>query len=371
MGFYLLKTSSDNPHFHGLVAQLNAHFSPLNGEKDDFYAQYNNLDTLKHVVLAYQNGKPVGCGAVKAFSDAEMEVKRMFVVPELRGQGIASRILTHLENWAIELGYSATVLETLKSETKVVAMYAKNGYEVMPNYGQYEGIETSICMRKTVGLNSSLSNRIFFANNPYPKGHLIKNFVWSGRLDPERGLIFDFHLETEEYYAEDSTQNDEESESDWTAKSVWSNYHACTMSSTNWGASGILVGTKEQKFDFAQILSQPLVANTLPMRELWEDEELVFNLYLLGHDSCAGHKITFLKQYNSHTFDIVWMGKIALTYAGDYEFKYDFKANIKQITFAGIALSEELNLEDNKILLGQCVKNIETFTFEAGKFQLI
>jgi putative acetyltransferase len=82
-----------------------------------------------------------------------MEVKRMFVSPELRGQGIASSILNHLENWAVELGYSETVLETLKTETKVVAMYAKNGYGVIPNYGQYEGIESSICMRKIVKLN--------------------------------------------------------------------------------------------------------------------------------------------------------------------------------------------------------------------------
>jgi putative acetyltransferase len=149
MSYYLLKTSSDNPHFHGLVAQLNAHYSPLNGEKDDFYRQFNTLDALKHVVLAYQDGKPVGCGAIRAFSDSAMEVKRMFVVPELRRHGMASSILNHLENWAKELGYSETVLETLKTETKVVAMYAKNGYEVIPNFGQYEGIDSSICMKKS------------------------------------------------------------------------------------------------------------------------------------------------------------------------------------------------------------------------------
>ena len=149
MSHYLLKTSSDNPHFHLLVAQLNAHFSVLNGERDDFYAQFNNLDALKHVVLAYQDGKPIGCGAIKAFSDTAMEVKRMFVVPELRGQGIASSILNHLENWAVALGYSETVLETLKSGVTVVSMYAKNGYQVIPNYGQYKGVESSICMKKS------------------------------------------------------------------------------------------------------------------------------------------------------------------------------------------------------------------------------
>lgn len=150
MSHYLLKTSSDNPHFHGLVAQLDAHFSPLNGDKDDFYMQFNTIDALKHVILAYQDGKLIGCGAIKAFSDTAMEVKRMFVVPELRGQGIASSILNHLENWVVALGYSETVLETLKSGVKVVAMYTKNGYEVIPNYGQYKSIDTSICLQKRI-----------------------------------------------------------------------------------------------------------------------------------------------------------------------------------------------------------------------------
>ena len=148
MNYYLIKTNSANPHFHVLINQLNAHFSVLNGDKDAFYSQYNDVNVIKHVVLAYQNGKPIGCGAIKEFSDNAMEIKRMFVLPELRGHGIASSILRNLENSARQLGYAETVLETLKTEEKVVAMYAKNGYQIIANYGQYVGVESSVCMNK-------------------------------------------------------------------------------------------------------------------------------------------------------------------------------------------------------------------------------
>jgi putative acetyltransferase len=148
MGYYLIKTTSENRDFQKLVAQLNAHFAPLNGEKDAFYGQFNHIDGLKNVVLAYQNGQAVGCGAIREYSDNSMEIKRMYVVPACRGGGIASSILRFLERWAKELGYAETILETLKSEEKVVQLYAKNDYQITQNFGQYVGIETSVCMRK-------------------------------------------------------------------------------------------------------------------------------------------------------------------------------------------------------------------------------
>jgi putative acetyltransferase len=144
----LLKTNSNHQDFRLLVSFLDAHLSPLNGEDDAFYAQYNHLNVIKYVIVAYMDEKPVGCGAIKAYSDESMEIKRMYVLPEYRGRGIATQILIELETWSQELGYHSTVLETLKSQEIVVKVYAKNGYEVIPNYGQYEGMETSICMKK-------------------------------------------------------------------------------------------------------------------------------------------------------------------------------------------------------------------------------
>ena len=148
MNYYLVKTNAHNRDFQTLVAQLDAHFKDLNGEKDAFYAQYNQLDNIKNVVIAYQNGQAIGCGAIKEYAPNSMEIKRMYVLQEFRGQGIASSLLRNLENWAKQLGYAETVLETLNSEEKTVAVYLKNGYQIMANYGQYVGVETSVCMNK-------------------------------------------------------------------------------------------------------------------------------------------------------------------------------------------------------------------------------
>ena len=77
-----------------------------------------------------------------------MEVKRMYTLPEFRGQGYAAKILLELENWAKELGYKSCVLETGKRQPEAIQLYKKNGYRIIPNYGQYKGIKNSICFEK-------------------------------------------------------------------------------------------------------------------------------------------------------------------------------------------------------------------------------
>lgn len=156
--FLLKKTDSKNTDFQELVQKLNAHFVVLNGEMDSFFAQFNKIDAIKHVILAYENDTPVGCGAIRTYSDTQIEIKRMYVLPEKRGQSIAAQILTHLENWASELGYTETILETLKTEENVVRLYAKCGYQIIPNYGQYVDSEMSVCMRKFIGNCQIFSN---------------------------------------------------------------------------------------------------------------------------------------------------------------------------------------------------------------------
>jgi GNAT superfamily N-acetyltransferase len=85
---------------------------------------------------------------MKEFSPNIMEVKRMYTLPECRGKGIAAKILNELEKWATELSCKKCVLETGKKQPEAVALYKKNGYKLIPNYGQYAGIENSLCFEK-------------------------------------------------------------------------------------------------------------------------------------------------------------------------------------------------------------------------------
>jgi putative acetyltransferase len=142
------RTESSDPDFPLLVALLNFELRERYGELQVIYDQYNHISNLDTVVIAYANDIPAGCGCFKKFDDASVEIKRMFVKPAERKQGIASAILSELEIWAKEDGYTFTVLETANQQHESIALYQKQGYQVIPNYGQYIGMDASICMRK-------------------------------------------------------------------------------------------------------------------------------------------------------------------------------------------------------------------------------
>ena len=146
----LIRTDSENADFRKLVALLDQDLAVRDGEDHSFYAQFNQIDSIKEAVIAYQQRLPVACGAIKPFSSTAAEVKRMFVHPDYRKQGIAAQIVTELENWAIELGFTAAVLETGKKQPEAIALYQKIGYHITPNYGQYIGVENSVCMAKSL-----------------------------------------------------------------------------------------------------------------------------------------------------------------------------------------------------------------------------
>ncbi|MFC3561256.1 GNAT family N-acetyltransferase [Pedobacter jamesrossensis] len=114
----LIRSNSDNTDFKQLVVLLDEDLAVIDGNGHAFYAQFNKIDTIKEVIVAYQNNVPVACGAIKPFSKNAVEVKRMFVHPNYRKQGIAAEILNELETWAKALGFSECVLETGKSNQK-------------------------------------------------------------------------------------------------------------------------------------------------------------------------------------------------------------------------------------------------------------
>jgi GNAT superfamily N-acetyltransferase len=144
----VIRTDSENQDFIELIKYLDADLAKRDGNDHSFYAQFNKVDKIKYAIVAYKNGKPVGCGAIKEFTPNAMEIKRMYTSPGSRGTGIATKILTELEVWATELSYERCVLETGKRQPEAIRLYTKSGYQQIPNYGQYVGIENSICFEK-------------------------------------------------------------------------------------------------------------------------------------------------------------------------------------------------------------------------------
>ncbi|MBK7427146.1 MAG: GNAT family N-acetyltransferase [Saprospiraceae bacterium] len=141
-------TNSGNPDFIQLVKLLDKDLSIRDGDDHAFYDQFNKIDAIKYVIIAYEHQIPVGCGAIKAYDSQTMEVKRMYVDDSQRGKGIATLILSALEKWAESLGYNKCILETGIKQPEAIALYKKNGYSIIPNYGQYENVETSVCFEK-------------------------------------------------------------------------------------------------------------------------------------------------------------------------------------------------------------------------------
>ncbi len=144
------RTTSDNEDFKILVTLLDAYLKQLDGDDHPFYAQFNKIDKLRHVIVCYKDGIPIGCGAFKEYDKQKVEIKRMFVQPSYRGKKIGIKILTELELWAAEFHYPECILETGKKMDKAIRLYEKAGYTIINNYPPYENTENSVCMIKRI-----------------------------------------------------------------------------------------------------------------------------------------------------------------------------------------------------------------------------
>jgi len=98
--------------------------------------------------LAHWNGKAAGCGAYRQLDGQSAELKRIYVDPSYRNKGIASRILTFLEQEAARAGFSSLLLETGPMQTESIALYKKLGFYDIEPFGAYIDCPSSICMKK-------------------------------------------------------------------------------------------------------------------------------------------------------------------------------------------------------------------------------
>ena len=118
--------------------------------KREKYQKFNQLDEIREAILVYDNGKPVGGGAIRRYDDENFEMKRVFVHNEYQGQGIGSRLVSLLIEWAAQLGYRRMILETGELLAESCAVYRKLGFAVIPNYGPYADMPESLCMAKAI-----------------------------------------------------------------------------------------------------------------------------------------------------------------------------------------------------------------------------
>jgi GNAT superfamily N-acetyltransferase len=148
--YRIVRTNSSNPDFIDLVQHLDADLAIRDGDEHAFYHQFNAIDNLNYVIVIYENDIPLACGAFKEIEKETVEVKRMFTAPFSRRKGMGSMILKELESWDFEMNYNKCILETGKRQPEAIALYKKSGYDIIPNFGPYSGVENSVCFEKSL-----------------------------------------------------------------------------------------------------------------------------------------------------------------------------------------------------------------------------
>lgn len=141
--------SPDQPEVIALIAELDAYQDTLYPAE----ARYSlDLDSLKKsnvifVVARDGAGKAIGCGAV-VMADTTGELKRIYVRPERRGQGIARRVLVELETSSSRAGCDELMLETGPYSLEALAFYERLGYKRRGPFGEYPDHPLSVFMEK-------------------------------------------------------------------------------------------------------------------------------------------------------------------------------------------------------------------------------
>lgn len=144
------RVSSTNKYFIELIRKLDVELHNRYSSQQFTYDKHNLIDPINTAIIGCIDDRPVACGCFKIVDDRTVEIKRMYVVDDLRRKGLSKRVLQALENWSAELGYSTAILETGKGQPEAIGLYKKCGYEIIDNYGPYKNLDNSICMKKAI-----------------------------------------------------------------------------------------------------------------------------------------------------------------------------------------------------------------------------
>lgn len=146
----VVKTTSENPDFIFLIQTFDSFLWDRYPELKKDYWGNNLIEFNSNVFLVYLNDKPVTSGCFKKYNNDTVELKRMFVLPEARGLGLAQLVIKELETEAKNQGFQTMVLETLYKQVEAIGLYQKVGFTIVDNYEPYVGLSNSICMSKSI-----------------------------------------------------------------------------------------------------------------------------------------------------------------------------------------------------------------------------
>lgn len=145
-------TNGADEVFHRFYMETEEFYSSIVGgrENREAFIPYNISESITDVLIAECDGVPAGCAGLKAYSDTEVEIKRVWVEPEYRKNHIANEMMELLEAKAALEGFSKAILQTRPQMEAAVSLYLKRGYVLIDNYPPYDRLEGAICFSKTL-----------------------------------------------------------------------------------------------------------------------------------------------------------------------------------------------------------------------------
>lgn len=145
-------TDGSDPRFEVFYRKTEDYYSSIVGglKNRTGFVKYNCSEAVSDVLIAEIDGKAVACAGLKKYSDEDVEIKRVWVEPDFRGQGLATKMMVLLEKRAEQMGYKRLILQTRSIMKDAVGLYERLGYQIIPNYPPYDKLEGAECMAKCI-----------------------------------------------------------------------------------------------------------------------------------------------------------------------------------------------------------------------------
>ena len=151
MALIIEATQPDTPDATQLIGELETLLEPLYPAASRHgYAVEKLLREGVAFFVVRQNGVAAGCGGILLVGTEYGELKRMYIRPAFRGQGLGAALLDHLAAYAREHGVSLLRLETGIHQAEAIRLYERYGFTRIPPFGPYFEDPVSICYEKRI-----------------------------------------------------------------------------------------------------------------------------------------------------------------------------------------------------------------------------
>jgi putative acetyltransferase len=139
----------DQPDVHELIGELDAYLYSLYPPENVYALDMASLldPSVLFAVVRTPDGAPIGCGAI-VIKPEYGEIKRMYVRPTARGQGVARKLIESLEAKAEQRGCRTFMLETGPTMREALILYERLGYQCRGPFGDYPADPLSVFMQK-------------------------------------------------------------------------------------------------------------------------------------------------------------------------------------------------------------------------------